>query len=995
MTWKTTKKVLLCSIITVVVFSVMFQSNMIDSKSLQDEEYTDFDSITKELGLNPVQDVGMFTTENIVHNYSRIGLFDDSGEAYNVVVDGNFAFLADGTNGLRVLNITDKTNPIEYGYYKNGTAICYDVAKVDNYLYLAYGLNGFVVLDTDESLLTPPAIASVHSNRFDGYGCNSIEADDDGNFIYVTCGAYGIVSIDIRDPSNPITQSAYSAAGVNFVDVDAYTTLDRPYLYVADYNYGIQRITFSDIDNRQGPYLYGNGYDSVSDSSSSIYIFNDFNGFLADYSGFVTLSLQSYPYINSMDTYSDGNHANGVYMTNNTAFVTYDNDKGMKIFNVTDRTNIIYVGLYEDPGDAHNILVVDGYAYLSDGTSGLEIIQLDTDSDGLFDGYEIYDTLTDKDDPDTDDDGILDGDEFYGYYAPNNPYADDTNNYFRDLDPLNNDTDSDLINDYEEAVLGLDSYYTDPENNDTDNDLLDDYEEIYTYLTDPTDADSDGDTLSDGVEVLDYGTNPLLGDTDTDGMPDGYEVIYDLNPLFDDADLDKDSDLLSNFYEYNVTFTNPSKSDTDNDLLTDGQEVLGYYAPTHTHCNETGYIVTNAPLTPDADSDGLKDGEEVLFYDTNPNDLDSDDDGLLDGFEILTSLTDPNDVDTDDDTLNDKWESDMGTNPLLDDADEDLDGDGLTNLEEFGYGTHPNMIDTDGDDIDDKWEIDNSLNPLLQADGSLDPDEDGLSNYEEFLIDTDPHDDDTDHDGMDDQWESQNGTNPLIDDADDDPDGDGLTNIEEMIYNVDPFDDDFDNDGLLDGLEIEIGTNPRIFDTDGDGYSDFEEYSKGTDPLDENSNPFQKNRLIYISIGSAIAVGITILLTVFFIFYWTSRPEQKLFRYIAKNKSQGLESLTLKELTEHLDKRLNKGDIKQLINEFSEVKKITLSGNRVFLTNKQEIDKNISSYSNWISQSKTRVITAKEKKEIIDKMNHDLSMCDKLSLVDEANEIVKLLEEIK
>ncbi|NHK30694.1 MAG: hypothetical protein FK730_05040 [Asgard group archaeon] len=993
MTWKTTKKLILCSIITVVVFSVMFQTNMIDSKNLQEEEYPDFDLMVNELGLKPDEEFGMFSTRSSVHNYTKIGSFTDAGEAHNVVVWENFAFLADGSNGLRVLNITDKTNPTEYGSYKNGSAICYDVKKLDHYLFLAYGLNGFVVLDIDMSLFAPPPIASIHSNKFGGYECNSLDIDIDGNWTYVTCGGYGLVAIDIRDPSDPIYQSRFYSAGIDFVDCDAFTTIEKPYVYIADYNYGITRITYSDYENRLGPTLYGSGHDSGS--SSSIYIYDDFTGFVADYSGFISLALQSFPYMNAYDIYSDGNHANGVYMTNRTAFVTYANDKGMKMFNVTDRADIKYVGLYNDTGDALNVLVYGDYAYLSDGTDGLEIILLDTDSDGIYDGYEIYETLTDETDPDTDDDNILDGDEFYGYYAPDNPYADDSGDHFWYLDPLNNDTDSDLINDYEEAVIGLDSYYTDPENNDSDTDRLDDFEEIYTHLTDPTNPDTDGDTISDGAEILDYGTDPLLGDSDYDLMPDNYEIFYGLNPLFDDADLDFDTDQLSNFVEYNDTFTNPSDNDTDNDLLLDGWEVLGYYNDSHTHSNDTYYIVTNAPLIPDADSDGLLDGEEVLYYDTNPLDPDSDDDLVSDYDERITFLTDPNDSDTDDDLLDDWWETHYGTNPLIDDASADPDNDDLTNMEEYNLGTHPNLKDTDGDGIDDKWEVDHSLNPTSPADGLLDPDLDGLSNYEEFLINTDPHDSDTDQDGMDDLWESENGTNPLVDDADDDPDEDGLTNINEMLYNIDPLDDDYDNDGLLDGFEIELGTNPRIPDTDGDGYSDYEEYQKGTDPLDANSNPFQKNKFIYISIGSAVAVGIIILLVVFFVFYWTTRPEQKLFRYIAKQKSAGIESITLKDLTEHLEKRLNKGDIKQLINEFSDAKKMTLSGNRVFLTNVDEISKNIDNYSNWISQSKSRVITSKEKKEIMAKMNRDLSMCDKLGFVEEANEIIKLLEEIR
>jgi len=49
-----------------------------------------------------------------------------------------------------------------------------------------------------------------------------------------------------------------------------------------------------------------------------------------------------------------------------------------------------------------------------------------------------------------------------------------------------NDTDSDLISDFEEINLGLDGFCTDPTSNDTDKDDYTDFEEINIYFTDPT-----------------------------------------------------------------------------------------------------------------------------------------------------------------------------------------------------------------------------------------------------------------------------------------------------------------------------------------------------------------------------------------------------------------------------------------------------------------------------------------------------------------------------
>jgi len=92
----------------------------------------------------------------------------------------------------------------------------------------------------------------------------------------------------------------------------------------------------------------------------------------------------------------------------------------------------------------------------------------------------------------------------------------------------------------------------------------------------------------------------------------------------------------------------------------------------------------------------------------------------------------------------------------------DSDGDGLTDIQEFQFGSDPN--DPDSDD-------------------------DGANDLAEFNAGTNPNDADSDDDGMPDGFEIQYTLNPLANDAGLDPDGDGYTNLE----------------------EFEAGTNPRSF----------------------------------------------------------------------------------------------------------------------------------------------------------------------------------------
>ena len=70
--------------------------------------------------------------------------------------------------------------------------------------------------------------------------------------------------------------------------------------------------------------------------------------------------------------------------------------------------------------------------------------------------------------------------------------------------------------------------------------------------------------------------------------------------------------------------------------------------------------------------------------------------------------------DTDGDGLPDSYEIKNGNDPFdRNDTTTDADGDGLTLLEEFLYGTSDQHRDSDFDTLPDDWELDNGRDPLL------------------------------------------------------------------------------------------------------------------------------------------------------------------------------------------------------------------------------------------------------------------------------------------
>jgi hypothetical protein len=200
------------------------------------------------------------------------------------------------------------------------------------------------------------------------------------------------------------------------------------------------------------------------------------------------------------------------------------------------------------------------------------------------------------------------------------------------------------------------------------------------------------------------------------------------------------------------------------------------------------------------------------------------------------------DVDSDGDLISDSVEVRFGLDPQVRNGpNSDLDGDGLSDLQEVLIGTQPLERDTDGDGIDDGTEVRGGLDPLSPSGNSLET-QGGLHYWmaENLATGTILRGQAGDAGSIPDglilapnahyrlsflhaatlrigssefvtPGAGQRFTPPavaLLDDSSKDTDNDQLTDRAEAVLGTDANKADTDNDGVPDGAEVRQGTNP-------------------------------------------------------------------------------------------------------------------------------------------------------------------------------------------
>ena len=260
-------------------------------------------------------------------NVELVGSYDTPGDAFDVFVAGNLAYVAQRWSGLSVIDVSDPENPDEIVFYDMpGWTNCVFVAG--DLAYVANHGRGLRVINVSDP-------AYPYEVGF----CNTRGAARSvfvvGCLAYVANDNRGLCVIDVSEPRYPVEVGFYDTP---YYAYDVFVVGELA--YVADNHDGLRVIDVSEPDH-------------------------------PDEVGF----------------YDTPGMAWGVFVVGDLAYVADGRYGGLRVIDVSDPENPDEIGFCETPWRAIQVIVSGDLAYVTNGNRGLRIIDVSDPRDPVEVGF--------------------------------------------------------------------------------------------------------------------------------------------------------------------------------------------------------------------------------------------------------------------------------------------------------------------------------------------------------------------------------------------------------------------------------------------------------------------------------------------------------------------------------------------------------------------------------------------------------------------------------
>jgi len=283
------------------------------------------------------------------------------GSCMAVCVKDDYAYIGNGTV-MTILDISDPASPKKVGEIETPSVVR-DIFIYRHYAYVANGWSGLRVIDVSD----PSAPVEVYY-KISGH-VRKVTASR--GVLYV-CMGHNVAIYNITAPSEPELEEIISTDQVTR-DISLYTT-SRTYLCLANARAGLRIFDVTQLNN-----IFETGSLDVQ-STRDVFVSGDY-AYIVDYSSLHTVDLTnpSEPVLLG-SCYTAYQFCN-IYVSDGYAYVTDELYGGFWIIDVSNPTNPAYTGYYHPgEGGSEGVVVRDKVAYVAHGSAGLNILDVSVPS---------------------------------------------------------------------------------------------------------------------------------------------------------------------------------------------------------------------------------------------------------------------------------------------------------------------------------------------------------------------------------------------------------------------------------------------------------------------------------------------------------------------------------------------------------------------------------------------------------------------------------------
>jgi len=296
-----------------------------------------------------------------------VGNYNTPGHAYDIFVQGDYAYVADGDRGLLILNISNPFYPdFEASYATPGPATKIFVSS-DYFAYVIYSISANQAVHVFD--VANPANPVLASN-LDSVVADYLDIYPSGQYAYAAAGNSGFKVFDVRDPVRP------SQAGIiNGFFPEGKIFVQGNYAFMTYYIAagGKAKYVTIDVASPANP-TQSSPVDLLNEPVNALYVYSNFAFACFADSGLRVLNVATPASPDIVAGYDTYGQCEDIFVDGSGAYIA-DGLNGVVMLNVANPTQPYLVGYYGTPGPASGIFASNGYIFVAVGEAGIEVLE--------------------------------------------------------------------------------------------------------------------------------------------------------------------------------------------------------------------------------------------------------------------------------------------------------------------------------------------------------------------------------------------------------------------------------------------------------------------------------------------------------------------------------------------------------------------------------------------------------------------------------------------